>query len=107
MSQQMILRVQPPVVGVTPSPPAPVTPPIAGTDPVSLAVAGLPALANALAAKCGASVASSKSLGGKTDSTHQFLTAMDAQIAAKVQAAAPKDGGGIVNTVPTDGIMTV
>ncbi|MCA2247539.1 hypothetical protein JF729_06980 [Mycobacterium intracellulare] len=107
MSEQMVLRGQPPVVGVSPAPPAPVTPPITGADPVSLAVAGLPALANALAAKCGSSIASSGSLGGKTDSTHRFLTAMDAQIAAKVQAAAPKDGGGIVNTAPTDGIMTV
>lgn len=107
MSEQMILRGQPPVVGVSPTPPPAVTPPIAGADPVSLAVAGLPALGNALATKCGASVASSGSLGGKTDSTHTFLTGMDAQIAAKVHAAAPNDGGGIATTAPTTGILAV
>lgn len=107
MTDQMLLRATPAVVTTSSPPPPAVTPPIAGADPVSLAVAGLPALANALAAKCGASIASSGSLSGKTESTHQFLTAMDAQIAAKVRAAAPKNGGGIVNTAPTNGIMTV
>ncbi len=100
MTERMLLRAKPAVVKASSPPPLPVTPPIAGADPVSLAVAGLPALGNALAAKCAGSVASAGSLGGKSASTHTFLTATDTVLADKVQAVAPKDNIGIMSNGP-------
>jgi uncharacterized MnhB-related membrane protein len=72
------------VVAVSPPPPPSVTPPIGGADPVSLALAGLPALATAIGGHCSNSVTAAGLLGVKTASTHEYLSAADAALAQEV-----------------------